>query len=171
MKDPEFDDDEFEDDDEPRVYYQVDITIKPTASSTSMTHWEPGELILVPKAVKSDAEIWDKLEEAGYVETVEVFDGEQFVEDEDYKYAGAQRVRLLMSVQADCRQGRLQYYFEDLGGLELPLPAVSPATLGHISGVLPHLTSPRPTHPLMPVALPPRAYSKAAIASAAFQSV
>ncbi len=60
--------DEFDDDEGPRAYYRVDISITPTASSTSMTYWEPGELILVPKAVKSDAEIWDELEEAGYVQ-------------------------------------------------------------------------------------------------------
>ncbi len=55
-----------------------------------------------------------------------MFDGVQFVLDEDYKYTGSQWVRLLMSVQADCREARLQYYFEDLGRLELPLPAASP---------------------------------------------
>lgn len=129
-EDDEYDDDfEDEDDEEPRVYYSMDLTITPTASSTSMKYWEPSELILVPKAVKSDAEIWEHLEETGYVETVEMFDGVEFVEDEAYKYTGAQRVRLLMSVQADCRQARLQYYYEDLGGLELPLPETSPVTM------------------------------------------
>ncbi len=119
----------YEDDAALRVYYRLDITIAPTATSTSMTYWEPGELILIPDTVKPNAEIWAELEEAGYVETVEVFDGEQFVPDEDYKYEGTQRLRLLMSVQADCRRARLQYYFEDIGGLDLPIPTAPSVTL------------------------------------------
>lgn len=131
---PDLDDDEDEDDDpEPTVeedededeafqtsYYHLDVTITPTATDTKMSLWEPAELLVVPFDSVDDPEAIASDGGTGYVEGVQLLDGSNWIEDEAGKYAGEQRLKLLVAAPDDLRTAKFRYYFESFGRFELP---------------------------------------------------
>jgi hypothetical protein len=117
------DDDEDEDaddedeEDEPMEYFEVDLTITPRATGTDRL-WEPGELLLTSGPASRVADLENT--EVGAVYDVEVFDGSDFDVDDECKYAGEQRLRVIFAVKPGTSKAWLQYYNEPLGSLELP---------------------------------------------------
>lgn len=104
-----------------RRYLYIDVTITPEERANGFTHWEPGELLLVPM----DTKIL-KLEDldAGHqVVDYRMIRGGREEKDEYGKYAGTQRLKLHVGVP---RYGELRYrfayYFETFGDVEIPPP-------------------------------------------------
>jgi hypothetical protein len=106
------------------VWYHVDLTITPQGQSAPFSHWEPGELVLVSPSAKPGAEhLMDDDaddDEIGEIEDLRIWDGEEWREDEDGKYAGSQRLRLHVGVGPEVREFRLRYYFEIIGDVRVP---------------------------------------------------
>lgn len=98
-------------------YVWLDLTITPQANGEGFTYWEPGELMLAPgdRPVKG----LDDLEHCYPVEDVKLVQNGQTTEDEDGKYAGPQRLKLLAGIPHDQHQFALQYYFEQFGNITL----------------------------------------------------
>jgi len=103
-----------------RRWYALDVTIEPKPHGGAFQHWEPGELILI----KPDAKPGADPEDLGTTNRVELWRDGQFVNDEDCKYTGTQRVRIQMSLPPDIRKARLGYYFEILDPV-IDFPAVA----------------------------------------------
>jgi hypothetical protein len=108
------------------VWYHVDLTITPQGQSAPFSHWEPGELVLVSPSAKPGAEslMDDDSDEDdfGEIEEVRIWDGQEWQEDEECKYAGAQRLRLHVGLRPEAREFRLRYYFEIIGDVRVPAP-------------------------------------------------
>ena len=102
-----------------RRYYRLDIMVTPPPphGESAFTHWEPGELVLVPPTQDPEAALED---ESCEVFDVRIYDGTAFVEDEDCKYEGPRRIELLVGVPPNERELALQYYFERLGRITFP---------------------------------------------------
>ena len=102
---------------EPRVYYEIDVTITPSGSNDGAV-WEPSELILTSQPIAS----LEGLEEHEVGTTYEclLWNGSVFVEDEIGKHPGEQRLKLTVDIKPGTREAWLQYYQERIGRLELP---------------------------------------------------
>lgn len=110
------------------AWYHVDATITPREpTGRGFTLWEPSELVLVGPEAKSAAtleEMEDADEDGGQVREVEIWREGAWGADEEGKYGGPQRVRLLIGLPQGMRRGRLRYYFEVFGDvIEFPEPA------------------------------------------------
>jgi hypothetical protein len=113
----EAEEDEDEEGDEPREYFEVDLTITPQ-KTTAERFWEPGELLLTSGPASRLEDLANT--EVGSAYDVEVFDGSDFDTDEDGKYAGEQRLKVVFAVKPGMSKAWLQYYNETLGSLDLP---------------------------------------------------
>jgi hypothetical protein len=105
------------------VWYHVDLTITPQGQSAPFNHWEPGELVLVSPSAKPGAEHLmdgDDEDEIGEIEDLRIWDGEEWREDEEGKYAGTQRLRLHVGLPSEVTEFRFRYYFEVLGHVRVP---------------------------------------------------
>ena len=102
---------------EPKAYYEVDLTVTPTDENKSRV-WEPGEFILVSEPVKKLTDIEEK--EVGNMHDVEVWDGAKFGPDDECKYPGEQRLKLIVALEPGTSNAWLQYYNESLASLAFP---------------------------------------------------
>lgn len=110
------DEPEDEEPEEPRVYYEIDITITPRHSCDAV--WEPTELMLTSQPIESLEELEEN--EVGTTYDCRLWNGSAFVEDEIGKYPGEQRLKLTMEVTPGACETWLHYYQEKIGPLELP---------------------------------------------------
>ncbi|MCX5659289.1 MAG: hypothetical protein NTW19_06145 [Planctomycetota bacterium] len=121
-------------------YYHIDATIKPKPADGKFQHWDLDDLTLVPFDLKIErsADAAESDDETCRVEEVQVHSGGQFAEPEGSKFAGEQRIRLLVSVKAVASSGiapgkpaaknagqlptrlKFRYYFESFGDIRLP---------------------------------------------------
>lgn len=115
--------DEELEDEEPRDHFRIDVTITPQAKDGGFQHWEPSDLRLVPFTTKSGLNLKDEGDDqVGDTVEVEIFRDGRFEPDEEGKYCGPLRVRLLMAVPLDApRRVKFGYYFELFGDLTLPV--------------------------------------------------
>lgn len=104
-----------------RDYVELDVTITPKGDATNR-FWEPSELILTSEKIRSLADLEEK--SIGATHTVEVWDGAAFGPDDDGKYPGEQRLRIVFEVKPGTKSGWLCYYHEAIGQLELPVGTV-----------------------------------------------
>jgi len=104
-------------DEEPRDWYLLDVTITPQESGGEVTHWEPGELVLVALDAKPD-DINETGSTLGRVHAVEVWQNGGWQADNGGKYEGPQRLKLLVAVQPDAQRMRFRYYLEIFGELD-----------------------------------------------------
>lgn len=104
---------------EERHYFEFDMTITPAPDSKERV-WEPGELLLTKVRVLKLEELGDDDKELGIVETYRIWKGETFVEDEDGKLPGLQRVKMTFAVKPGGSNGWLQYYDQSLHQVTLP---------------------------------------------------
>ena len=119
------DEEEPEEPDVPRDWYHLDVTITPPVPTGGFTHWEPGELVLTGPDAKSSRDLDSMDEEAAEpVAEVEIWRDGGWRPDEEGKYPGPQRLRLLAGVPVGTRRARFRYYFEVFGEIDLPSPAV-----------------------------------------------
>jgi len=116
--------DEDEDDEDPeshevaRDYFMIEMTIRPGPPTGKFTLWEPAELVfVVPGTDPLDLE--DSEDPAGEICSVWVHDGDGFVDDEQMKYPGEQRLRAHIAVEPGAKQLVAQYYFEQFGQIDL----------------------------------------------------
>lgn len=113
-------DDSWDDDEVPKLYYRLDLTITPTAPPGKIHLWEPAELLLVRFDSADDPEAIATSGDTGYVEEVEIFEDGQWVEDDPGKYEGERRIRLVVAAPETLRLAKLRYYFESFGRVQLP---------------------------------------------------
>lgn len=114
---PEDDSDDEAAPQEPLRYVWLDVTITPQPATSGFTHWEPGELMLAPADFK--LKDLDSLESCYQVyDSRMMLDGIE-TEDEEGKYTGPQRVKLLVGVPENERAFKFVYYFEHFGHITL----------------------------------------------------
>jgi hypothetical protein len=102
-------------------YLDVSITPPENREECGFALWEPGELLLVPMDVKAK-----ELENGFDSDACEIYDrkilvADRFMEDEECKYEGAQRLQLHIGVLPNIHQLQFQYYFELFGQVGLPV--------------------------------------------------
>ncbi|MBI4752576.1 MAG: hypothetical protein HY774_29140 [Acidobacteria bacterium] len=100
-------------------YYEIDVTISPQSQNGAFSHWEPGELRLLPIHAEVSPDNDDD-EEISELSKLEIFEEGIFKPDEGYKFPGSQRLRLLTAVHPAHQQVKFAYYFETFGNLTLP---------------------------------------------------
>jgi hypothetical protein len=108
----------------PKHYYEVDMTVLPHESVDADSHWEPTEFMLTTEPIKSLEDIEEK--EAGTVHKVMVWDGNAFGPDDPGKYPGQQRLLVTFAVKPGMRSAFLQYYDQSLGDVTFPDWKVEP---------------------------------------------
>lgn len=109
---------------EPRRHVCIEVTITPTAQGGTFTHWEPGEMRLVPLEVRREDPLADDsgdpeadISELG---AIEVFEDGAWRKDEGEKFVGPMRVRFHVALVPGFERLKFRYYFEDFGELVLP---------------------------------------------------
>jgi len=102
--------------DAPHDWYYLDVTITPTQGPTPMMFWEPSELMLVGPEAKAAIDTAN----AGEIRAVEIWQNGAWQPDDPGKYAGPQRLKLHIGVNAHERHLRFRYYFEIFGHIEIP---------------------------------------------------
>ena len=103
--------------DVPLRYVWLDVSIVPQERRQGFTLWEPGELALAPASLNYKG--LDDLEKCFTVHDVKlVLDG-QDTPDENVKYHGPQRLKLLFGIPLDQDSFTFVYYFEQFGALKL----------------------------------------------------
>jgi hypothetical protein len=120
-----------EEEEKPRHYYDVDLTITPRDTSSERV-WEPGEFILTSEPIKSLADLEEGDKEVGTTQDVMIWDGSNFGPDDPGKYPGEQRLKLTFAVVPGTAKAWLQYYNETIASLDLPAwePSVEAASPG-----------------------------------------
>jgi hypothetical protein len=98
-----------------RVYYRLEVTIKPTRWGVGFKLWVPGDLRLV-----SPDSGWMDEDDCCAIETLEVMHGGGYGPEDEMRYGGAQRLRLLLAVRPGTRRLAFQYYTEKFGDIALP---------------------------------------------------
>ena len=104
---------------EPREYFEVDLTITPAASGEGRV-WEPSEFILTTEKLKSLEDLEEGEKTVGSVEDVKIWDGSKFGPDDPGKYPGEQRLKIIFAVKPGTSKAWLHYYSETIGSLDLP---------------------------------------------------
>jgi hypothetical protein len=108
---------------DPRDYVELDVTITPKpASCNAFTFWEPTEFILASEKIRNLADLEEK--SIGDVHSVEVWNGSAFGSDDQGKYPGEQRLKVIFEVKPGSKSGWLCYYHEAIGQLQLPVGTV-----------------------------------------------
>jgi hypothetical protein len=107
-------------------WYYLDVSINPVAQSEGCGFmlWEPSELIMVSTNVKAK-DLENGLDgDACEMHDCKIFVDGQFVEDEESKYEGSQRLQLHIGVLPSINKLQFQYYFELFGSIALLAPLV-----------------------------------------------
>jgi hypothetical protein len=110
---------------EPRGWYTVELTITPAPAPGAFKTWAPLELLLVAE----DADPEDPADDTewGDVHKARAWGEDGWVDAEDLRLAGEQRLRLLVGVRAGApRVLRLRYYFEIFGRVDLARAPLGP---------------------------------------------
>ena len=115
---PPDEDNEDEEVDDPNFsYYRVDLTIIPEDPTGNFTHWEPGDLLLVPTTL--DLDFHDDCDDYIRIRDIKIYDGEKLLPDDGYKLQGKQHLRMLVGAKPDIQQAKFRYYFEEFGEVSL----------------------------------------------------
>lgn len=105
----------------PKDYVEMDVTLTPQTNGGNAL-WEPAELILTSKKVKSLADLEEN--DIGSVHSLEVWDGAAFGPDDPGKYPGVQRLKIIFEVTPGVGSAWLHYYNEPIGQLKLPVGTI-----------------------------------------------
>jgi hypothetical protein len=105
----------------PRDYYLLDVTIRPTHRGIGFGRWQPGEL-----ALTAPDSGWLDADDSCQVVSVQVEQGGAFGPEDDLRYAGPQRLRLLVGVRRGVDRLAFRYYTEQFGEVVLPVPGRQP---------------------------------------------
>lgn len=105
----------------PREWHWLDVTVTPQPPKGKFTSWEPGDLTLV----RIESKGYDDKDESCQIGKVQMYDGQEFKDDEGMKYEGPQYLRLHIGVVPGVRQLKFQYYFESFGVIAVPEPAAT----------------------------------------------
>jgi len=117
-------DDGEEDEPSPSEWYRVDVTITPQTQATPFQLWEPGELVLA----KPGSDAMDDDDTGSQVAEVELWRDGAWIADEEGKYPGEQRLRLLVGVTPGAERLCFRYYFESFGEVRFPKPLAGVAS-------------------------------------------
>jgi hypothetical protein len=98
-----------------RDYYLLDVTIRPTRWGIGFKRWQPGELALTTPT-SGLLEPDDSCE----ILNVQVEHGGRFEPEDEMRYAGPQRLRLLVTVRRGVGRLAFRYYTEQFGEVVLP---------------------------------------------------
>jgi hypothetical protein len=101
-------------DEVPRDYYRLEVTITPRPATGAFKLWEPGEVRLAEPGTK-----WDETDDACETYETEVFQHGSYQPDEGFKYGGPQRLRLLIGVRPGTERLVFRYYLEKFGEVRL----------------------------------------------------
>ena len=109
--------DDVEEEKAPRKFVSLDVTITPKPNDGQFTYWEPGELMIanVGQRIRKP----DDLDHCDQVHDIKIYRDGQWKEDEEGKYAGPLRLKLLASVPHDAADVKFVYYFEGFGPFSL----------------------------------------------------
>ena len=128
-KDPDDDDDDDEpgEDEGPKAYYQIDVTVRPAPPAPGdAASWSSSDLHLVAfnaAAPKLDLTGGHGDNEESYEPlNVQVEQRGAYVPDEDGEHEGPRRLRLLYAVPERLKEAKFQYYGEQFGHVRLPAP-------------------------------------------------
>lgn len=107
---------------EPRAWYQIDVTITPEPNDGAFQMWEPGELALAPPGLTIRRT--DDLDQLSPVVTYRFVDSAVATstgdgDDDPDKVRGAGRIELTVGVPPDLHYAQFAYYFETFGELQL----------------------------------------------------
>lgn len=97
----------------PRKFVWLDVTITPKPNDGQFSYWEPSELMVANAGQRIRNP--DDLDFCDQVHDVKIHVSGQWQEDEEAKYPGPQRLKLLASVPFDATDLKFVYYFEDFG--------------------------------------------------------
>jgi hypothetical protein len=102
---------------EPLRWVWLDVTITPQPRTDGFTHWEPGELMLLP--LSKPYKGLDDMDHCYNVRDLKlVVDGVEHP-DEGGKYHGPQRLKLLVGLPQQENAFKFAYYFEQFGEIRL----------------------------------------------------
>ncbi len=102
----------------PQDNFYFDITITPQASQSVNKFWEPRCLVLVtPDARAGDPE--DPPADVGGTQSVQIWQGQDWIEDTAKKYEGSQRLKLLVGLKPGVKNIRFRYLLEVFGDVIL----------------------------------------------------
>lgn len=125
-----YDSDEVEEDnteEEPMDYFEAELTITPERNHEDGI-WEPGELILMSRPVRSLLELEDA-DTVGTIQQVQIWEGGRFLPGESGKYHGEQKLRVTFEVNRGIRKAVVQYYNHALGEIAFPSPQLAGETI------------------------------------------
>jgi len=108
-----------------RDYFLLDVTIKPTRWGIGFKRWQPGEL-----ALTSPGSGWLDNDDSCEILNVQVANHGDFGPEDDMRYAGAQRLRLLVGVRQGVERLTFRYYTERFGDILLRAPGQLPPNSG-----------------------------------------
>lgn len=113
-------DEEFDEDEGPREWYQIDVTITPVPNDGPFKLWEPGELGLAPVGFSiRKADDIDSVYQVTDCRFVEPESNGQDGEDDGCKVHGPNRVVLTVGVPPGMHHAQFAYYFETFGEVQL----------------------------------------------------
>jgi hypothetical protein len=98
-----------------RVYFRLDVTVKPTRWGIGFKRWQPGELVLTDPAAG-----WTDVDDTCTIRSLEVVNSRNFGARDDPSVMGAQRLRLVVGVREGVERLTFRYYTEKFGDIVLP---------------------------------------------------
>ncbi len=99
-------------------YVSIDVTVQPQERTEGFTHWEPGELSLVPSSIRFKG--LDDIDNCFSVLDVKVLNNGVEEDDEGDKYHGPARVKLMVGLPHGAQSYQFVYYTEAFGAVEVP---------------------------------------------------
>jgi len=112
---------------EPRMWYTVELTIRPAAPGRNARRWHPGLLLLVSAGEPPHDPFED--DEEGHVDRALVWRGGRWQPVTEPLEVGEQRLRLLVGLRPSAPLAlRFRYCLEIFGHLDLALAQPAPAT-------------------------------------------
>jgi hypothetical protein len=110
-------------------WYFLDVSIRPSdqTEGCGFTLWEPSELLLVPSDTKAKDLETGLDSDCCTIHDFKMFQEGKFIEDEEGKYEGSQRVQFYIGVEPNVKQLRFRYYFELFGLVTLPALVLPPS--------------------------------------------
>jgi hypothetical protein len=105
-------------------WYYLDVTINPPevkSEECGFALWEPSELLLVATDVKANDLENGFDSDNCEIHDFKIFRDDRFLEDEEGKYEGSQRLQLHIGVLPSIDRLQFRYYFELFGLISLPV--------------------------------------------------
>jgi hypothetical protein len=100
----------------------LDISINPIdrGKECGFSLWEPSELLLAAMDVKAK-DLENGFESDDFeIHDFKIFQDGRFVEDEEGKYEGSQRLQLHIGILPNIDRFQFRYYFELFGSVGIP---------------------------------------------------